>query len=150
MHINATLDRPGFAEIILGSFRAIVRNERVDAIRAYLGLSPKQLVRKATAARGAVSRYSSGTDYQRKPVDALRAGIKSWSYANPLRWHLTPSGGETLKAEVQCLRPAAELAREVACSPYSQLCFWSYCWAYASAREGLHVFDDSITTTEEI
>lgn len=142
MHINAAIDRrPGFTEIALGKFRAVVRNERVEKIRDYLGLSPRQLVSRATKFRGVRSGYRDHRAHLTDHNAAIKAGIKSWALSAPYQWQHHDVDGDAPK---QCQRPAAELAREVASCPYSQLCFWSYCWAYASAREGLHVFSDDV------
>ncbi len=147
MHVTNTICRPGFYEIVADKFRAVVRHENVDKLRDYLGLNPKQLVRKATTTRGGLSGKSrSHMDYQRKPIEAIRAGIKSQAVGKPYQWQRDDIDGD---APRQCRRPAFELAGEVAAAPYSQLCFWSYCWAYASAREGLHIFDDTVAATEE-
>ena len=146
MHITNTLCRPGFYEIVSDKFRAVVRHENVDKLRAYLGLSPRQLVARATAYRGEKSSYRDARAHLTNPREAIKAGIKSQAVGRPYQWQHYDISGDAPK---QCQRPAAELAQEVARCPYSQLCFWSYCWAYASAREGLHLFDDSITTTEE-
>lgn len=125
-------------------FRALCKPETLAKLAAWFSKTPAQMTRAATVKRGKVS--PSYGMVGETTADALRAGVQAYRMGTRSFRTRELCRGMKLDSRTESKRPAAELAQELARAPHSDMQFWAYCWAYASAREGLDVFPDDETT----
>lgn len=139
---NTLPDSIPFTHPSAPNFRATIKPESLPRLQAYFAKSDKQMVRAATCDVGQFRRTTMlqpRLAYTQDPVAAMRMGVADYHNRRPAYW---PSGDEPVRAT---LLSRLQLVDALRTCPANHVPFYSYFWAWASARDGLDVVPDDET-----